>query len=111
MEFRSDLVKGSVAPIVLKLLDERERYGYEIVKVVNERTRGAFQWKEGTLYPCLHQLEAEGLLSSVWREAESGKQRKYYRLTRKGRAELASRTREWKNFSQAVNALLMGSGA
>ena len=111
MEFRSDLVKGSVAPIVLKLLSERERYGYEIVKVVNERTQGAFQWKEGTLYPCLHQLESDGLLRSVWREAESGKQRKYYRITRKGRGELSSRTQEWKAFSQAVNVLLMGAGA
>ena len=107
MQFRSDLVTGSIAPIILKLLDERERYGYEIVKVVNERTNGAFQWKEGTLYPCLHQLEADGLLSSVWREAESGKQRKYYRVTRKGRAALAERVQEWKAFSQAVNAMLM----
>ena len=106
MEFRSDLVKGSVAPIVLKLLAERERYGYEIVKVVNERTQGAFQWKEGTLYPCLHQLESDGLLSSAWREAESGKQRKYYRITRKGRAELAARTEEWAAFSKTVTAML-----
>ena len=111
MEFRSDLVKGSVAPIILKLLDERERYGYEIVKIVNERTRGAFQWKEGTLYPCLHQLEADGLLRSAWRAAASGKQRKYYRITRKGRAQLAERAQEWKAFSQAVNTLLMGAGA
>lgn len=111
MQFRSDLVKGSIAPIVLKLLDERERYGYEIVKVVNDRTNGAFQWKEGTLYPCLHQLEAYGLLSSVWREAESGKQRKYYHITRKGRAALAERMREWTAFSQTVNALLMGATA
>ncbi|MGO8704049.1 MAG: PadR family transcriptional regulator [Candidatus Brocadiia bacterium] len=111
MEFRSDLVKGSVAPIVLKLLSERERYGYEIVKLVNERTQGALQWKEGTLYPCLHQLESDGLLSSAWREAESGKQRKYYRITRKGRAELASRTEEWAAFSKTITALLMGATA
>ena len=106
MKFRSDLVKGSVAPIVLKLLSGCEMYGYEIVKVVNERTQGAFQWKEGTLYPCLHQLESDGLLSSVWREAESGKQRKYYRITCKGRAELASRTEEWAAFSKTVTAML-----
>ena len=62
MEFNSDLMKGSTAPIVLKLLSERQMYGYEIVKVVNERTGGRFQWKEGTLYPCLHRLEAMGML-------------------------------------------------
>ena len=109
MEFRNDLVKGSTAPIVLRLLSEREMYGYEIVKVVNGRTNGAFQWKEGTLYPCLHQLEADGLVSSTWREAPTGKQRKYYRITRTGRAELAKRTEVWREFSTAVNALLMGT--
>ena len=109
MEFRNDLVKGSTAPIVLRLLSEREMYGYEIVKVVNDRTNGAFQWKEGTLYPCLHQLEADGLVSSTWREAPTGKQRKYYRITRTGRAELAKRREVWREFSTTVNALLMGT--
>ena len=111
MAFRTDLVKGSITPVILKLLAEREMYGYEIVKVVNERTDGAFEWKEGTLYPCLHQLEADGLLRSEWRDAPSGKPRKYYRITRKGRAELASRTEDWVRFSGAVNAVLMGAGA
>ena len=109
MAFRTELIKGSTVPIILKLLDECERYGYEIVKIVNDRTDGAFQWKEGTLYPCLHELEANGLVTSVWREAESGKQRKYYRITRKGRTELNSRMEEWTAFSKAVNVLLMGA--
>lgn len=111
MGFNPDLLKGSTGPIVLRLLGEREMYGYEIVKVVNERTRGALQYKEGTLYPCLHQLESDGLVSSVWRDSPAGKQRKYYRITRKGRAELAARTQEWGQFSAVVNDLLMGSPA
>ena len=109
MEFNGDLMKGSTAPIVLKLLSERQMYGYEIVKVVNERTGGRFRWREGSLYPCLHRLEAMGMLKSVWREAPNGKNRKYYLITRKGHAVLAKRTEEWTEFATAVNAVLMGA--
>ena len=108
MEFNKELVKGSTALLVLKLLSERETYGYEIVKVVNERTGGRFQWKEGTLYPCLHRLEADGMVRSSWREAPTRKKRKYYRITRKGLKELAARTAEWAEFATQVNALLFG---
>ncbi len=108
MEFDRELVKGSVVPIVLRLLDAREMYGYEMVKVVNEQTGGLLEWKEGTLYPCLHRLEAGRLVSSRWREAPSGKKRKYYHITRKGLAELRTRTAEWAEFAKAVNVLLLG---
>ena len=106
MNFSPDLVRGTVEPIVLRLLGEKEMYGYEIVQVVNQRTNGRFEWKEGSLYPCLHRLEADGMLKSLWREAPSGKARKYYRITRRGRAELAKRTAEWTQFSRAMNVLL-----
>jgi len=109
MGTQSELVKGTTTPICLRLLAEREMYGYEIVKEVNARTRGALQWKEGSLYPCLHQLEADGLVQAEWREASSGKMRKYYRLTRRGRAELARRVEEWRVVHSAVNALLLGT--
>ena len=65
MEFDREMVKGTVEPIVLKLISEGESYGYEIVKEVNRRTGGKFEWKEGTLYPCLHRLEADGMLRSI----------------------------------------------
>ncbi len=106
MEFREDLVRGSIVPIVLQLLREKAMYGYEITKIVNERTGGKLEWKEGTLYPALHRLESSGYVSSKWEEALSGKRRKYYALTRKGIAELATRTVEWKEFSYAVNAIM-----
>ena len=111
MEFDKELVKGTIMPIVLRLLQQREMYGYEIVKVVNERTGGRIEWKEGTLYPCLHRMEADGLAASVWRDAPSGKKRKYYRITRKGLAELKSRAEEWKEFARAMNTLLFGETA
>ena len=107
MEFNSDLTRSVVQPIVLKLVRERPMYGYEIIKVVNERTQEAFQWKEGTLYPCLHRLEGEGLIQSEWQESDNGRKRKYYSITRRGSAVLADRLEEWSRFSEAVSCLLM----
>lgn len=106
MTFNSDLVRGTVETIVLNLLCERRMYGYEIIKLVNERTNNAFEWKEGTLYPCLHRLEGAGIIASEWVEAENGKQRKYYHLTRKGAACCQERLAEWQSFSTAMGALL-----
>jgi len=111
VEFDKELVKGSIVPIVLELLREREMYGYAIVRVVNERTQGRLEWKEGTLYPCLHRLEAEGFIRSKWRPSQSGKMRKYYHIARKGLAELKRRKAEWTEFATAVNLLLMGAPA
>jgi DNA-binding PadR family transcriptional regulator len=109
MDFDRELVKGTTVPIVLRLLAEREMYGYEIVKVVNDRTDGLFEWKEGTLYPCLHRLESDGLLTGQWREAPNGRKRKYYRTTAKGRAELREKREEWRQFAHGVNLLLAGA--
>jgi len=111
MQFDRELVKGTTVPIVLRLLAEREMYGYEIVKVVNERTGGLFEWKEGTLYPCLHGLEGDGLLAAEWREAPNGRKRKYYRTTAKGKARLREKAEEWRQFAHGVNLLLLGAHA
>jgi len=112
MDFSKDLIRGSIVPIILSLLDERPMYGYEIVKVVNVRTNGRFQWREGTLYPTLHRLQAARLVSARWADAPAdeapGRKRKYYAITRKGRAELSARCREWRDFSAAVDSLLLG---
>jgi DNA-binding PadR family transcriptional regulator len=114
MEFSQDLIRGSIVPIILALLKERQMYGYEMVKVVNARTNGRFQWREGTLYPTLHRLEGGGMLSSSWQEvptanAEKTKKRKYYAITGNGLRELSRRAQEWHQFSAAVNACLMGA--
>jgi len=113
MAFSQDLVRGSVIPIVLKLLAERPMYGYEIAKVVNRRTGGKLEWKEGTLYPALHKLEAQRMVSSKWADSPSatgsGRKRKYYAITAKGARQLAKRSAEWEEFTTAVNAVLMGA--
>ncbi|HEX8323983.1 MAG TPA: PadR family transcriptional regulator [Tepidisphaeraceae bacterium] len=107
-----DLVRGSVVPVVLSLLAEQPMYGYEMVRLVNARTNGVLEWKEGTLYPTLHGLEAGGLIKSEWRDVKTAsgdvgeRQRKYYVLTRAGRAELKKRSAEWRAFADAVGGLL-----
>ena len=69
MGVSQELIKGTVVPVVLALLKDRPRYGYEMVQLVNARTNGALDWSEGTLYPVLHKLEADGLVSAEWRTA------------------------------------------
>jgi len=106
MAFNNDLNRGIAEPIIMRLLHERDMYGYEIIKVVNERSNGAFEWKEGSLYPCLHRLEGTGLIESEWSDGPNNKQRKYYRLTRKGKKHLRVKVDEWASFSDTVNVFL-----
>jgi DNA-binding PadR family transcriptional regulator len=106
MNTDSDLTRAVVEPLVLRLVSEKAMYGYEIIKVVHQRTNGAFEWKEGTLYPVLHRLEGSGLIKSEWSIADSGRNRKYYSITRKGTALLKDKVSEWATFSAAVQAVL-----
>lgn len=106
MTFDSDLMRATVETIILRLLADRQMYGYEIIKVVNERTDGAFQWKEGTLYPCLHRMEKNSVIASDWQEGEHGKPRKYYHLTAKGTVLARTKASEWQAFTSAMDALM-----
>ena len=105
-----ELIRGSVETVILRLLGEHPMYGYEMIKTVNDRTDGFFEWKEGSLYPCLHRLESEGLLASEWREC-GGKLRKYYSLTARGSTAARARTAEARAFCRAFCALLADSPA
>jgi DNA-binding PadR family transcriptional regulator len=107
MEVSQELLKGTIVPMVLKLLSERSMYGYEIIKLVNERTANVFQWKEGTLYPWLHRLEEDGMVDSYWEAGAGDRKRKYYRITPKGLGALQDKVNEWKTFAQAVNSVLL----
>jgi DNA-binding PadR family transcriptional regulator len=107
MPFNTELVGSTVEMLVLKLLSERTMYGYEIIQIVNERTEGAFNWKEGTLYPVLHRLENQGYLATEWQTGDTGKKRKYYQLTRKGQSYAGDKISEWNTFSRSVNAVLI----
>ena len=95
------LSSGSTPMLLLKLLSEKDMYGYEIIETLRERSRNVFEMKAGTLYPLLHTLEEKKLLSVYEREV-SGKVRKYYCITKEGRKNLAQRQEEWNRYSQAV---------
>ena len=95
MDIGKDLVAASATPLVLAILSEGESYGYAIIKRVGELSRGELQWTDGMLYPLLHRLERKGYVKAVWGRSETGRRRKYYRLTGAGVEQLASQRRQW----------------
>jgi PadR family transcriptional regulator, regulatory protein PadR len=101
-----DLRKGSSALLLLHLLRERPMYGFELAESLRAGTGGLLDFKEGTLYPALHRLEAEGLVESFWQASPSGPQRRYYRLTPAGEAGLTERRADWIRLTEAVNGAL-----
>src|SRR5437763_16642109 len=95
----------NVDALVLATLRDGPGHGYAVIERLRERSEGAFDLAEGTVYPVLHRLEAEGLLASSWSTA-AGRKRRVYRLTRRGRTALAGRRRDWQLFAGAVEAVL-----
>jgi PadR family transcriptional regulator PadR len=101
-----ELIKGTLALLILSLLSRRSMYGYEIAATVHRDTDGAFTWREGSLYPNLHKMQADGLIVGEWEEKETGRKRRYYRITKKGRAALTEKTSSWVELTAAVNRIL-----
>lgn len=99
---------GATATLVLKLLEEGDLYGYQMIERLEQRSDKTFQLKAGTLYPLLHKLENEGAVESYERPAEREKVRKYYHLTKRGKELLAEKQAEWTRYSGAVNQVLQG---
>ena len=104
MDIGKDLVAASATPLVLSILSEGESYGYAIIKRVDELSGGELNWTDGMLYPVLHRLERNGLIKAHWGRSETGRRRKYYRLTRLGSAELADQRRQWQVVSETLRA-------
>ena len=104
MEINKDLIAASSTPIVLAILAEEDSYGYAILQRVRELSGGRMEWTDGMLYPVLHRLERLGYVEARWETAESGRHRKYYRITSQGRVQLAEERKQW----QAVDATLRG---
>lgn len=108
MPVDKSLVSGSMMMLILKLLSEKDMYGYEMIDTLREKSQNVFELKAGTLYPLLHSLEERDLLVSYEQEV-GGKTRKYYSLTKQGRERLEEKTEEWKEYSAAVsNVLALG---
>ena len=108
MEIDRGLIGGSTVLMLLALLENSDRYGYEIIKELKERSDSTFEFKEGTLYPVLHRMEASGLLKSYRKEAENGKPRKYYSITAAGKKRLTEEKKQWQEFTTAVNKVVGG---
>ena len=110
MKIEKSLLSGSTTMLVLALLKDGDKYGYEMVTELARRSDDTFALKEGTLYPLLHSLEKEKLVRSYIKES-GGRQRKYYALTDSGKERLEYKEREWKLFSEKVTAVLHPMGA
>ena len=104
MDVDKDLVAASATPLVLAILSEGNSYGYAIIKRVGEVSGGELQWTDGMVYPLLHRLERRGYVEAVWGRSETGRRRKYYRLTPAGAEHLARQRRQW----QLVDLALRG---
>ena len=105
MQVGKDLVAASAAPLVLGILAEGENYGYAIIQRVSQLSSGQLEWSEGLLYPLLHRLERLGQVEATWGIGESGRRRKYYRLTAQGRTALADQRRAWRAVDATLGAL------
>ena len=108
MKVNKNMVSGNSAMLVLKLLSEKDMYGYEMIDTLRKKSCNVFELKAGTLYPLLHGLEGKGLLK-VYEQEYVGKTRKYYSITKEGRALLETKKAEWNEYQSAVaNVLAMG---
>ena len=104
-----ELLKGNTESMLLALLVSGPMYGYQLVREIERRSCGYFQFKEGTLYPALHRLEQSSMIRGVWLTSGSGQQRRYYAITERGHRALESKADEWRLFSQAVDQVMAPS--
>ena len=100
-----ELVAASTVPLVLSVLGQGENYGYALIQRVRELSGGRIEWTEGMLYPVLHWMEKEKLIEAEWREAETGRKRKYYRLRKEGRTALGTEREQWFTVHQTLTKL------
>ncbi|MBO4289115.1 MAG: helix-turn-helix transcriptional regulator [Lachnospiraceae bacterium] len=106
MKFDKSLLSGSTKLLILSVLQDSDKYGYEMIESLAQRSDNAFEMKEGTLYPLLHGMENEGLIRAYGQETPSGRRRRYYTLTDAGKRELSRQEQQWRVFAGAVNMVL-----
>ncbi|MFN0195226.1 MAG: PadR family transcriptional regulator, partial [Planctomycetaceae bacterium] len=100
-----ELMRGAGPVAVLKLLEAGEKYGYELIEALDRQSTGVLAMGQSTLYPLLYNLEAQELVKATWRDSASGRGRKYYALTLKGKKRLASDTKQWEAVVRALASL------
>ncbi|CEI83577.1 PadR family transcriptional regulator [Oceanobacillus oncorhynchi subsp. incaldanensis] len=105
---RSDIIRGHLESIILRLIYENDQYGYEISKQISLRTESRFQIKEATLYAVFQRLEKKGLIESYYGKVSHGGKRKYYRITMLGKAYLKETAREWEETKEIIDLFMEG---
>src|SRR5215469_11777369 len=103
---KSDLPQGTLDLLILKAVAGDPLHGYAIAQRLEQVSRGVVRVPEGSLYPALHRLENRGLLAADWKKTETGREAKFYRLTRKGRTQLEAEAASWERLTQAVGLIL-----
>jgi len=111
LPFEREWKKGSAELLILSLLEARPRHGYELSKLIEQRSEGALRFHVASLYPLLYRLEKRGFLQGRWVEKAGQRRRRYYRLTREGERVLASQRRSWQAFVQAIGRITGGEHA
>ena len=107
MKINKELLKGSTSMLILEMLQTENMYGYQMIRKLSEKSEKVFELKEGTLYPILHGLEEEGVITSYWDET-TAKKRKYYAITEKGKKHLKDKKEEWNLFSKGIAKVIGG---
>lgn len=108
MTINKSLLTGSTTMLILKLLDDMDMYGYQMIEELAKRSNNTFSLKAGTLYPLLHTLEKQGLVNSYDENVDSARVRKFYSITKKGKGMLKDKKDEWKAYTSAINQVLHG---
>jgi PadR family transcriptional regulator PadR len=103
---KSDLPPGTLDLLILTIVSNEPQHGYAIAQRLRQMSREVIQVRQGSLYPALHRLEQRGLLAPAWRASETGREAKYYRLTRAGRAQLNTERASWRRLTRAIGVVL-----
>src|SRR5436190_619002 len=103
----AELLHGTLVPLILRTLAGGKRHGYAIARAIEDATDGIVQVEDGSLYPALYRMERKGFIEAEWGTSELGRKAKFYRLTPRGRRQLAAETVEWARFSAAISRVLM----
>jgi transcriptional regulator len=106
LPLKSDLPQGTLDLLILKVVALGPLHGYAIAQRLQQVSRNVVQVPQGSLYPALHRLENRGFLAADWKQTETGREAKFYRLTRKGKAQLASETASWQRLVDAIGLVL-----
>jgi len=107
---RADLPQGTLDLLILRIVAMGPNHGYAIAQRIQQISRDVLQVQQGSLYPAVHRLENRGLLTAEWKETETGRKAKFYRLTARGRKQLKDETESWARLTSAVGLILGGAG-